>query len=519
MKKFIRFKWSYLVIFAFVFINVFLFNSFSPIHSMMNLQYDQMLFCTIGKGIKYGKIPYLDMIDHKGIYLFMFYALGYFICEYKHIGMFILTLIINYLDAIIAYKTALLILNNLKIKQEKLKEYMSILVSCFIIFILNTYYICVGGLDCEATFNPLIMLSFYLFLKYLFSNENKHPLQYMFIYGITAGIILFSKPNSVLMIASIGLFLLVDLIIKKEWKNLVNNVLVGALGVIIAVLPGIIYCIITNSLFEMLEQTFIVNMRYIGTGYADDRMESFLITLYRFTPFVIMCMLGITGLMILLKKQNLLKNNFRVIIFYFLSLIIGIYVVFMAFRPYTHYLTVLIVYFIPLFIFFIVEFYNLFDKCKIWKIVFIVIIILLQVLSYGLNLEISLMNGSVQSAMANKIKRVYKEHFGNSRDCKVLAIRGAMYTYEALGLLPAEKCFVIPAVRRKYYEKPYEDIIECVDSKREDLIITAYDIIGGMDDEEFKNRVTQGLNKGYQEIARLKDFTVEVVMYKKVSDG
>lgn len=40
---------------------------------------DQMIFQQIGYAILEGKVPYIDVFDHKGFYLFLFQAIGLFI--------------------------------------------------------------------------------------------------------------------------------------------------------------------------------------------------------------------------------------------------------------------------------------------------------------------------------------------------------------------------------------------------------------------------------------------------------
>ena len=62
----------------------------SPKFSMVYSQYNQSIFYLAGKLMKIGKIPYVDFIDHKGIYIFFIYYLAEIFNNGKHIGLYII---------------------------------------------------------------------------------------------------------------------------------------------------------------------------------------------------------------------------------------------------------------------------------------------------------------------------------------------------------------------------------------------------------------------------------------------
>ena len=96
-------KSPYLPLIVFIGINLFLFSSVSPLYSLMNMQYNEWLYYLIGKGMVNGKVPYLDLLDHKGPYLFYFFGIANII-SYKHIGLYLITLVIYSLIAVFSYK-------------------------------------------------------------------------------------------------------------------------------------------------------------------------------------------------------------------------------------------------------------------------------------------------------------------------------------------------------------------------------------------------------------------------------
>ena len=103
----------YFVIGILVIVNLLLFSGVSPLQSIYNMQYDEWLFYLIGKGMTEGRVPYIDLMDHKGPYLFYFFALANLI-PYKHIGFFIFSFIIYIFIAVFSYKISLLILGERK---------------------------------------------------------------------------------------------------------------------------------------------------------------------------------------------------------------------------------------------------------------------------------------------------------------------------------------------------------------------------------------------------------------------
>ena len=87
-------------------------SCYSTFYNISFLNYDSTAFYLIGKGIKYGYIPYINLADHKGIYIFYVNFLGALISENQYIGIFIVNFLINCLYVIITYNIILLFSNN-----------------------------------------------------------------------------------------------------------------------------------------------------------------------------------------------------------------------------------------------------------------------------------------------------------------------------------------------------------------------------------------------------------------------
>ena len=107
----IRNEKKYLIIIVILIaVNLFLFSGISPLHSIYNMQYDEWIFYLIGKGMVNGKVPYLDLADHKGPYLFYLFALMNLMPS-NHLGLFIVSTIIYAVIGIFVFKISCLILS------------------------------------------------------------------------------------------------------------------------------------------------------------------------------------------------------------------------------------------------------------------------------------------------------------------------------------------------------------------------------------------------------------------------
>ena len=495
-------KNPYLPLIVFIGINLFLFSSVSPLHSIMNMQYNEWLYYLIGKGLINGLVPYRDLLDHKGPYLFYFFGIANII-SYKHIGLFLLALFIYSLIAIFSYKITLLILSN---ENEKSSSSMNSIISFFvaflIYFIISSYYMSFGTISSEAFTLPFMFMSYYLFLSFLYNNSS-YKLKNMSVYGICAGIAFFIKANAVLSYVPIAIYLLFYFLRRKEFKNLFLNFIVGLSSFIIALLPAVIYSLATNSFHDMIDGAFTVNILYTGTGMPSSASvyESLIETITTFKEFTILCFLSIFALFYFLnptkenkKLKSFTANTSGIMIFYIFSLMINIYSVYMSCRPYTNYLAYLLFYLIPLIAFLAKGFLSL---CKTRPIITLCIsILLINVLAYSFTYEISDTNGRIQRTISDKAIKIYNKYEHKKSKPNLLVVGYAPYLYEAFDTLPNEKYFATPVVSRKKYSKPYDAILNRIKKSDEDLVIVAFER-AMIKDKSFQENVLSALDEAY----------------------
>ena len=505
-----------IILFFVVALNLLLFSSVSPLHSIMNMQYNEWLYYLIGKGMTKGMVPYVDLLDHKGPYLFFFYALANVI-EFKHISFYLVALVFYYLIALFSYKITYLILSFVSDFDEKKKIIFSFISGFIIYFISASYYMSFGTISAETFIIALMLIAYYIFIKYLFSGEVAHSAKYSLIYGVLGGVSFFVKANGILGFVPIAITLLIILIKGKEISNLLQNILFGFIGFVVSLLPAIIYCIVTDSLTDMIEGAFVINFLYTGTGLPslDSLSLSFIETIMEFKEFVLVCILSVPAIYYIVKSFDK-EVKTRVMIFYIMSLVINIYSVFMSVRPYTNYLNYLLFYIIPIVIFFEILLDKVFNlKAKAFTVVSVIVLLLVNILSYSFITELSNLNGYAQERLASQVMKVYKGSEGAKNKPNMLVIGYAPYLYEAFGVLPNEKHFATPVVSRRKYGEPYNAIIRRIERGNEDLIIVAFER-SMKNDEEFKSKVYSALEKGYEKVGDASAVGTKAEIYRKV---
>ena len=475
-------KYKYLSEFWLIVLSTFLLfinSSYSPIKDLSYLNYDSTLLYIIGKGIKYGFVPYKDLIDHKGVYIFLVNYLGALLSEYKHIGIFIVQLIISYFNIIVVYRIASLFTSNRKVS----------FLSALSVFILqNTYYFCYGAMKCEGLLSPFIYLTVYLFLKHLLScksdqSNKEYSKKDIFISGMCAGIVLFTKVNLLIYFAPIIIVLIIKSINKPI--AILKYFLYGALGLIAGSAPAIIYCLYNNCLREMIYYSFNINYLYSSALYFkyNTIIEAIYGTFYEFKEIIV---LSLASIVIVYNAKN------EILFYYILFVASSILTVFVALRPYSYYANTLAINTLPIFIFiYSLIFDRFFSKIVDHKKMFtsiakIVILILMTIMSYNMSWLTTKASNYREYIVTKHMASLVKDEERHGNDKSTLVVGAAIQIYNELNSFPNVRFFGTPYIAKELYSEPYEEILESI-KKRENawivLSFTPYMIKSGFSDE------------------------------------
>lgn len=252
MKRFLRYDnplWAFLG--ALVFSLVYSWST-SPLYQVMGS--DSPFFELIGLGITQGKIPYVDLFDHKGPLLFFINALGFSFGIGKT-GLFVLQVIFMTATFALLYKLALLFTSD-----DKRKAFITVLLA-----LLPLVDFITEGNQCEEWMLPFICLSLLLSCRYVLSGVRIHPVFHSLLYGAMFAILFYIRPNdAVMQIGGIyfGLFLI--WIVRKEYRQILPNIGAFLGGCVIVSIPLWWYFIARDSVSDFIYGMIIHNLRYTG---------------------------------------------------------------------------------------------------------------------------------------------------------------------------------------------------------------------------------------------------------------
>lgn len=214
---------------------------------------DSSIFKTIGLGLAQGKLPYVDLFDHKGGLLFIIQSLGWYL-PCGRWGTFIVQVI--FLSGTLAalYKTANLIL-------DKAKAFGATMCSLLLYVIFME-----SGNQCETYMLPFTALTLYLALRFLIRNHTgKHPLIYSLIYGLCFATVFWIRPNdAVSQIGAIMVGIFCFLVFRKKYSEAILNAIVFLAGCAIATAPLLGFFAYHDCVYELLEGTFLYNLKYVS---------------------------------------------------------------------------------------------------------------------------------------------------------------------------------------------------------------------------------------------------------------
>lgn len=235
---------KYFILLILAFITILLFSSStSPLFHLFFSNYSSheasSIFVIINGWIN-GSIPYIDLVLNDGPLFYFIEAIGWFIGQ-KY-GIFILE-IINLLISLILMD---------KILQDFVSKKASFIftLSMLIPFIATLS----GGNSSEEFVLTLSILLFYITLKHI---NNQY---FQMIMGMILGATFMIKISAGGMIYGIIIYTIIHQIKQTDLVSTIKMILWILLGMMIIILPFVIYYSFNNGLKEMIDAIFIYNL-------------------------------------------------------------------------------------------------------------------------------------------------------------------------------------------------------------------------------------------------------------------
>lgn len=212
---------------------------------------DSCVFQTMGMLLLQGKVPYVDLFDHKGPMLYFIQALGLWLGGGK-IGIFILQILVNTISLTFIYKTIRLFVDT---------------IPAMIVFagtmVLYSYFHGEGNFV-EGWMLGCIAPALYLALRNILSQPDERQLLLSSaFYGFCLAMCFMIRPNdAVIHIGGLMFGVFVWMLTKRWYKQAWQNVLVMVLTFVVCVLPVLAFYAWHDALDDLWYALIVYNTQY-----------------------------------------------------------------------------------------------------------------------------------------------------------------------------------------------------------------------------------------------------------------
>jgi len=236
---------------------------------------DSAVFLYVGRGILNGRIPYLDVWDHKGPFLYFINAFGLWF--FGLWGVWALEFIFIFIGLYIAF-----------INGRKLFGAAPALLG-----ILAGYYLLdlfMAGNITEEYSSAFALISYGLYFLYL---QKKLPKLSLFGIGFLFMCTFFVRPNNIGFQAATILSIGVMHIIQKDTTNLKVMIIWVGLGMMTLLFPFLFYFGFNHALGEFYDQAFRYNLVYVNASKSSVNFTKFLYPPFRPLTFIAIASYGV----------------------------------------------------------------------------------------------------------------------------------------------------------------------------------------------------------------------------------
>ncbi len=241
-------QFIFILIISFILLTICSMTSFLyPIHNRV----DQNCFMTVGRGIVNGQVPYRDLFEHKGPYVYFMHAAAVLISPASFIGVFFIQFAFLIVFMVYIKKIASLFVS------EKVSYYITLFTTALI---LTTNCYLRGDNTEEYGFTLITVSIYYLLVHYLKGNNDFVRGRIFFLNGIFIGFIFWSKFNLLGYWGGWLVFSLIPILIKRDYRYFIRSVCLFAAGFIVITIPLIIYFGLNNALYDLFYTYFYCNI-------------------------------------------------------------------------------------------------------------------------------------------------------------------------------------------------------------------------------------------------------------------
>ncbi|MFD1125307.1 ArnT family glycosyltransferase [Lentilactobacillus raoultii] len=281
---------------------------------------DNNCFFTVGKALMHGILPYKDVFEQKGPYVYLMHGLASLISSRSLLGIFPFEVLSLFLTMYIVYKIARL--NTYQLAACAI----AILVPVFQLF--HPYYN--YGDTVESLLFPAMLALIYVLLK----ADRAHfvlPGQLWCLQGFLVGLTFLMKYTLlggwiIFYLAMFGYY-----VKQKSWREMAKLIRWSLLGFLIATLPWLIFFLATHSLTAFFHVYFYENM-HIYMLSDNSVFAKFIesLTIYssflRQDPLIFVC--GFVGYVYLLFSRSTFQTTWGKMLFVMMMIVNAAFIVY-----------------------------------------------------------------------------------------------------------------------------------------------------------------------------------------------
>ncbi len=212
---------------------------------------DANSYFSVGKALFNGKMPYRDVFDQKGMYLYFFYGLAYLMSHTTFFGVFLMEVVLAAFDL-----WGLFSILQLYVKKSTALVLAPLTLTAA--FCSNSFYW--GGSAEEVCF-PFLIWGLYLSLDYF---KNHYPEKMsgrtVFTGGLLAGMVANIKFTVLGFFFAWMMCIAIAFLVKRDLPGAVRSCLIFLLGMAIPFIPWLLYFGLQNSLYEWYYGYVYVNV-------------------------------------------------------------------------------------------------------------------------------------------------------------------------------------------------------------------------------------------------------------------
>lgn len=202
---------------------------------------DANSYFSVGKAIFNGKVPYRDVFDQKGMYLYFFYGLAYLVSNTTFLGVFILEIILAVFDLFGIFKILMLY-----VKRSTALVLTPLVLA--VTFSSESFY---WGGSAEEVCLPFLIWGLYLSLHYFKKEypEKAMSARTLFIGGLLAGMVANIKFTVLGFFFAWMMCIAFAFLARKDCFGAVKACLIFLGGMLLPFLPWVIYFAWNRALY------------------------------------------------------------------------------------------------------------------------------------------------------------------------------------------------------------------------------------------------------------------------------